>query len=385
MTILSAHGRLSVGQGGDLRHPIIVSGLETRQDAGTFATVSPQVSFEPIGVEIDCDEDENVLEAAFRQGWNLVHGCREGQCTACKSFLLEGDVSLQPYSTHALSETEESQGYTLLCRAMPDSDLVVELLHFDPDNLRLSHPIGDGTARVAAIDELTRDIVRLTLEVQSPAEFSFTPGQYVDLWVPGTDGEARRSFSMANIPETGPRPPRLELIIRRYEGGRFSSLLDGGLSAGDELGFTGPYGTMHLRAGDGPVLLVAGGSGIGPVLSVLRELASTTSARPIRFFYGARSEADLPLLEEIAVIGESLPDFAFVPVLSEQAWDGATGFVHEAAAGAVAAGDLAKPFVCACGPPPMIEALVEVLTNRHDVPDNDIVFDKFTTAAAAAD
>jgi propane monooxygenase reductase subunit len=345
--------------------------------------MSPQVSFEPIGVEIDCDEDENVLEAAFRQGWNLVHGCREGQCTACKSFLLEGDVSLQPYSTHALSESEESQGYTLLCRAMPDSDLVVELLHFDPDNLRLSHPIGDGRARVAAIDALTEDIVRLTLEVVEPAAFAFTPGQYVDVWVPGGDGAQRRSFSMANLPGDG----TLELIIRRYPGGRFSGLLEAGspgaLAVGDELGFTGPYGTMHLRAGEGPVLLVAGGSGIGPVLSVLRELAAAASPRPVRFFYGARRTADLPLQDEIAGIGESLADFAFVPVLSDEDWDGATGFVHEAAVGAVAGGDVVEPFVCACGPPPMIEALVEVLTARHDVPAGDIVFDKFTTAAAA--
>lgn len=339
--------------------------------------MSPQVSFEPIGVEIECDDDENVLEAAFRQGWNLVHGCREGQCTACKSFLLEGDVTLQPYSTHALSESEESQGYTLLCRAMPDSDLVVELLHYDPDNLRLSHPIGDGTARVRAIEALTADIVRLTLEVDSPADFAFTPGQYVDLWIPGT--EERRSFSMSNLPGDG----TLELVIRRYEGGRFSSLLDGGLGAGDELRFTGPYGTMHARAGDGPVLLVAGGSGIGPVLSLLRELSAGASTRPVRFFYGARTEADLPLLDEIAALGEALPHFEFVPVLSEQEWDGATGLVHESAAAAAA--ELDSPFVCACGPPPMIEALVEVLTGRHDVPANDIVFDKFTTAAEAAE
>jgi propane monooxygenase reductase subunit len=341
------------------------------------------VSFEPIGVEIDCDDDENVLEAAFRQGWNLVHGCREGQCTACKSFLLEGDVTLQPYSTHALSESEEAQGYTLLCRAMPDSDLVVELLHFDADNLRLSHPIGDGVARVEAIESLTADMVSLRLSVDP--SFSFTPGQYIDLWVPGTDGSVRRSFSMANVPGDG----QLELIIRRYPGGRFSSLLDDAsaeaLAVGDELGFTGPYGTMHVRAGDGPILLVAGGSGIGPVLSLLRELSAAASARPVRFFYGARREADLPLLAEIADAGSGLADFAFVPVLSEESWEGATGFVHEAAVAVVADGSLVSPFVCACGPPPMIESLVEVLTGRHNVPANDIVFDKFTTAAEAGD
>src|SRR6059036_3661747 len=75
-----------------------------------------RVRFEPIGEEIDCDEEETVLDAAFRQGYNLVYGCREGQCSACKCYLLEGEVALKPYSTFALSESEETNGYTLLCR-----------------------------------------------------------------------------------------------------------------------------------------------------------------------------------------------------------------------------------------------------------------------------
>ena len=106
--------------------------------------MSPRVLFEPIGEEIDCDEEESVLDAAFRHGFNLVYGCREGQCSACKAYLLEGEVVLKPYSTFALSESEEANGYTLLCRAMPEEDLVVELLHFDPDNYRLENPIRDG-------------------------------------------------------------------------------------------------------------------------------------------------------------------------------------------------------------------------------------------------
>src|SRR6185436_11277823 len=163
---------------------------------GAAAPMSPRVLFEPIGEEIDCDEEEAVLDASFRHGFNLVYGCREGQCSACKAYLLEGEVVLKPYSTFALSESEESNGYTLMCRAMPEEDLVVELLHFDPDNYRLENPIRDGSATVTAVEALTHDIRRLELEVTEPADFSFVPGQYVDVWVPECD--ARRSFSMAN-------------------------------------------------------------------------------------------------------------------------------------------------------------------------------------------
>ncbi|MDX6212581.1 MAG: propane monooxygenase reductase component, partial [Frankiales bacterium] len=65
-------------------------------------TETHKVRFEPVGIDIDVSEDETVLDAAFRQGVMLMHGCKEGQCSACKSFLLEGDVQMDRYSTFAL-------------------------------------------------------------------------------------------------------------------------------------------------------------------------------------------------------------------------------------------------------------------------------------------
>src|SRR4051794_36953081 len=337
--------------------------------------MSPRVLFEPIGEEIDCDEEEAVLDAAFRHGFNLVYGCREGQCSACKAYLLEGEVVLKPYSTFALSESEESSGYTLLCRAMPEEDLVVELLHFDPDNYKLEHEIRDGRGVVTAVEALTHDIRRLELAVSEPQDFSFLPGQYVDVWVPGAE-DLRRSFSMANVPGDG----RIELIVKRYPGGRFSGLLDGGIAVGDELRFTGPYGAFHLRDTDRPILMVAGGSGMAPILSLLRHLSSERSERPVRFFYGARTAADLFHVDEIRALGEGLADFEFVPVLSE---DG-EGFVHEAACGHLASGAMADPEIYMCGPPPMIDAMIDEATGAHGIDEDRIFHDKFTTSADAA-
>ena len=174
------------------------------------------VRFEPIGEEIECGPEETVLDAAFRQGYNLVYGCREGQCSACKCFLLEGDVALKRYSNFALSDTERDNGYALMCRAMPEEDLVVELLHYDPDNYRLEHTIADGVAVVEAIESLTHDITRLVLRADG---FQFTPGQYVDLHV---DGE-RRSFSMAGLPSPDDRADRQALsgwTVLRHAGRR---------------------------------------------------------------------------------------------------------------------------------------------------------------------
>ncbi|MBI3303356.1 MAG: 2Fe-2S iron-sulfur cluster binding domain-containing protein, partial [Deltaproteobacteria bacterium] len=82
-----------------------------------------KVRFEPVGVEISVDEDETVLQAAFRQGVSLMHGCKEGQCASCKSLLIEGDLEMDKYSTFALADYEREQGYVLLCRSHAYSDL----------------------------------------------------------------------------------------------------------------------------------------------------------------------------------------------------------------------------------------------------------------------
>ena len=332
------------------------------------------VYFEPIGEEIECGEDETVLDAAFRQGYSLVYGCREGQCSACKCFLLEGEVTLKRYSTFALSDSEESSGYTLLCRAMPDTDLTVELLHVQ-ENYRLEHAIAEHPGTVASCEALTSDIYRLVLDVDPSLDF--TPGQYMDLHLPGSD-DVRRSFSMAGLPGSG----QIDFLIKAYAGGVFAELLAAGLEPGTPIEMTGPYGSMRMSDHDRDVLMVAGGSGMAPVLALLRELARAASSRKIRFFYGARTSADLICGEEIRALGAQLPNFTYTEVLSDEEWDGATGWVHEVAGAAIA--ELEEPEIYTCGPPPMVDALIELLTTAHGVDEKEIHYDKFTTAVAAA-
>jgi propane monooxygenase reductase subunit len=136
---------------------------------------------------------------------------------------------------------------------------------------------------------------------------------------------------------------------------------------------------------DRDILMVAGGSGMAPILALLRELAGLESTRKIRFFYGARTGADLFNRGLIEALGSRLCDFEYVEVLSEAdspEWTGPTGYVHEAAAHAVAGGEISEPEVYTCGPPPMVDALVDVLTSAHGVEDRDIHYDKFTTSVS---
>ncbi|MGI8505677.1 MAG: MmoB/DmpM family protein [Solirubrobacteraceae bacterium] len=331
--------------------------------------MSPRVRFEPLGETIDCGAEETVLDAAFRQGYNLAYGCREGQCSACKCYLLEGDVELERYSNFALSDTERSNGYALMCRAMPESDVVIELLHYDPDNYRLENAIRDGTATVTAITELTHDIVAVTLSVGEG--LSWLPGQYLDLHVPGADG-VRRSFSIANLPGED----RVELMIKRYPGGPLSGMLGNEIDSHSQLQFTGPYGAFHLRRSERPILMIAGGSGMAPILAVLRQLASEGYGRSVRFFYGAREQRDLFALDEIARLDERLADFRFEPVTGR--------FVHEAVDEYLGGSEIADPDVYMCGPPPMLEAAETMLAGRG-VHSARIFQDKFTTSADAGE
>jgi propane 2-monooxygenase small subunit len=312
--------------------------------------VSPRVRFEPLGEEIDCGSDEAVLDAAFRQGYNLAHGCREGQCSACKCYLLSGDADLKPYSTFALSDTERGNGYSLMCRAMPASDLVVELLHYDPDNYRLENPISERPARVAAVADLSSEIVALTLDVAD--DFTWVPGQYLDLHA----GGATRSFSIANLP--GDR--RVELIIRRYPDGRLSGLLGTEIVAGSEVSVTGPYGALRLRDPGRPIVMIAGGSGIGPVLALTRQLAAA-GRRPERLYFAAREPF---LIDELRELGCE-------PVLVSG---------REIAGALDVDGD---HDVYMCGPPGMLDAAEAALTGCGVDPAR-IFTDRFTTAAEAA-
>jgi propane monooxygenase reductase component len=128
-----------------------------------------RVRFEPLGEEIECDATETVIDAAFRQGYNLAHGCREGRCSACKCYLLAGDVDLAPYSNFALSDAERANGYALMCRALPESDVTIELLHYDPDNYRPENPISEWAAQVVAADRHGRRRLRDRAGAGAPA------------------------------------------------------------------------------------------------------------------------------------------------------------------------------------------------------------------------
>ncbi|MCF3948040.1 2Fe-2S iron-sulfur cluster binding domain-containing protein [Acidiphilium sp. AL] len=337
-----------------------------------------KVRFEPVGIEMEVEEGETVLDAAFRQGISVMHGCKEGQCSSCKSLLVNGDIELLKYSTFALPDYERDSGHILLCKTHAYSDLEIELLNYDEDLMRRSIPVKSYEARLTRIEKLTHDIRLLEIELGQPLRF--WAGQYVDITLP--DGVVTRSFSMANPPS---EPNKLSFIIKKYPLGAFSAALDDALKPGDKLTAKGPYGTCFRREErPGPMLLIGGGSGMSPLKSILQDHVESGERRPVRFFYGARTQADLFLLDDFAKLEAALPDFKFIPALSNaedgDGWTGATGFIHEVLAQHLRSeGFEGEIDAYSCGPPPMIDAVLPVLQMAGVEPEH-IYFDKFTTA-----
>jgi propane monooxygenase reductase component len=361
-------------------------------------TEKHKVRFEPVGIEIDVDEGQTILRAAAEQGIMLMHGCKEGQCASCKSFILDGeDVEHDRYSTFALPDYEKEEGYTLLCRAHAYEAVTIELLNYDEDMIRSGLPIQQAVTEVVSKDPVTHDMRHLVLRLISPGEVKFFPGQYMDIRVPGTDQV--RSFSMAN---TSSRDGLLEFVIKVYPDGLFSQFLDKELQVGDRLELTGPFGVFTLRDSDAELVFVGGGAGMAPILSLLRSMAERGIHRKATFFYGARTQPDLCFEEELRSIAGKLPNFTYVPALSHEtraheksdaqtapdfsdispggreigAWVGETGLITDVVKRLRRSLTGAHAYVC--GPPPMVEAAIPLLETLG-IADKRVYYDKFTT------
>ncbi len=264
------------------------------------------VRLEPVGIEMEVDEGETVLEAAFRQGLMLMHGCKEGQCASCKSFLLDGeDIELDKYSTFALPDFEEAEGFTLLCRAHAYSDLEIELLQLRRGDAPIGHPDRHrAPTRIEAIDELTHDIRRL---VRAPDRAT----------IGSRSSPASTSTSRCRAPTastarsrwpTRPRARRrLEFIIKLYPGGLFCGLL-----AADANGNGSRLATalerdralrrLHpaRRLDRGGWCSSRGGAGMAPdARRCCARWPSGASTRQATFYYGARTRAG-PVFERRA-------------------------------------------------------------------------------------
>lgn len=343
--------------------------------------MSYQLTLEPLGATIDVEDGQTLLDAALRQGIYIPHACGHGLCGTCKVQVTEGEVDLGAANPFALMEMERDDGMALACCATLLSDATIEAdLEDEPDAQIM--PVRDFVATVARVVQLTPTIKALHLRLDTP--IAYQAGQYVQLHIPGIG--ASRAFSIANAPQAGGRSSEIELNVRLVPGGAGTTWLHGQVHEGDRLTLTGPYGRFFVRRSAAlPMVFMAGGSGLSSPRAMILELLASGCTQPITLVYGQRCANELYYDDEFRALAAQHPHFTYVPALSAaeegDGWNGACGFVHEAAK-AHFGGNFAGHKAYLCGPPPMIEACIAALMQGR-LFERDIYTEKFLSAADA--
>lgn len=320
-------------------------------------------------VSLEVQEGQTILDAALAAGIPYPHGCRSGRCCSCKSRLIEGEVELLQHSRFALSEEEKADGLILACRAVPQTDAAVAWLGSDDDDA-VEAP-RRVEAIVSGLDDLTHDIKLVRISPVDGSPLLFTAGQYAQV---GFDGVPARSYSMANRHGDD----SLEFHIRKVPGGVTSQHVHEALKAGDKLTLEFPLGSSYLRQHhSGPILCIAGGSGLAPIKSIVETALAHGMKQPIHVYFGARGARDLYLVEHFETLADRHNNLSFTAVLSDtQVAPHRHGFVTDAVAEDLADFDGWKAYVA--GPPPMVDAAMAMAFARGLRPE-DMHADVFFT------
>lgn len=296
----------------------------------------------------DATSDETVLEAARRAGVVLPSECEFGGCGTCRVKLAHGRVQYEDMPG-ALSQEEADAGYALPCQAHACSDLAISTARV----LESPAPARRRRATVARTESLAPDVTRLVLAIDDGDPWVFRPGQYLNV-LPGGD-LGPRSFSMASHPDAADGRPEVELHIRHIEGGRFTQTRLSRLRPGDKLEVEAPLGGFGYHEDDyRPIVMVATGTGMAPLRSMLAQMLASADTPPIDLYWGGRTQAALYLHGELTQLAVEHEDFRYVPVLSraDDGWQGARGYVQDVVLSEHP--DLSEHAVYLCGSPTMI-------------------------------
>ncbi|KDP86122.1 MULTISPECIES: CDP-6-deoxy-delta-3,4-glucoseen reductase [Cupriavidus] len=340
-----------------------------------------QVTVMPSGRQFEAAADETILSAALRHSIGLPYGCKNGACGSCKGRVTAGGIVQGDHAASALSAQEKTEGRALFCCATATSDVTIECREVQGAG---DIPIKKIPCRVASMERVADDVVVARLQLPATERMQFLAGQYVEFLL--RDGK-RRSYSIATPPhQEGP----IELHIRHMPGGTFTDYVFGAkdgqpaMKERDILRFEGPLGSFFLREdSDKPIILLASGTGFAPIKAIVEHAVYTGITRPMTLYWGGRRPRDLYMHTLCEQWARDLPNFRYVPVISDaQAsddWDGRTGFVHEAVMEDHP--DLSGFEVYACGAPVMINAARKDFSLRCDLHEDAFFADSFTSEA----
>lgn len=341
--------------------------------------MSFQVTVLPSQHQFSAAADQTVLDAALAAGIVLPYSCRSGACSTCKAKVISGQVEEGTTPSQTLSEQEREQGYALLCQAHATSDLVIESRDV---RLATDIQIRKLPSRVTSMQRMAPDVEVLQLQLPAADTFRFYAGQYIEVLL--KDGK-RRSYSMANPPHEA---TALELHVRHLPGGLFTDHVFGAgttqMKEREILRLEGPHGSFYLREDSTlPIILLASGTGFAPIKAIVQHMAHQQIKRPVTLYWGGRRPADLYMHALAQSWEETLPDFKYVPVISdavpEDNWTGRTGFVHRAVMEDYP--DMSGYQVYACGAPIVVNSARKEFMATCNLSEEAFFADSFTSEA----
>lgn len=337
------------------------------------------------GQRFTCGRDELILDAGLAAGLGLPHNCRGGACGTCKSQVLEGEVDHGWVMSFAIGEDEKAAGKCLICQSKPLSDRLV----IQPDGAMAAAedtapaPL-TATGRIIASEPLTPSIRRLVIALPATTKFRYLAGMHVEILTEG--GAKPRTYSIATAPGEDGLPPDglLEFFITRHDHGQASGWLHAPERLGTEVTIHGPYGSFHLpKATSGPLLCLAGGSGLSPLLAITRRALAEGYRDPIRLILSVRDQSELFALDALHALARRKGRFSYLVTLSRAAKvDPATGWRAGRIADWLAQElpDLSGWHVLAAGPPAFVDACV-AKAKALGAPPERILTDSFTPTA----
>lgn len=288
-------------------------------------------------------------------------------CGYCKVEVLSGGGHILPTEEVFIPRKDRLKGVRLACQVKVKNDIDVLI---SPDLLAAQ----EYKVTVAQIKDLTSDIKLVSLKLDNPLKMDFKSGQYMQFKIPET--EEFRAYSIASPPSSN---GTVELIVRLVPGGMCSTYIHEVLDVNDKITVTGPFGDFYLREdSDRQIVCIGGGCGMAPIRSILLHLSEKNMPRKALYFFGARSKKDLFFTDELFALERKYPNFKYYPALSEPKpqdnWEGETGLITQVVEKIVQNGPNTEAYLC--GPPPMIDAAIKVLTKKG-VGDIHIYYDKF--------
>lgn len=317
---------------------------------------------------IACLPGEKLADAAYRLGINIPLDCREGACGTCKSYCESGIYTMSDFVDDALTEDEASKRFVLTCRMQPTSDCVVRISA--KSTACLKSPPQEFESRILDVRELSSSTLLLRLQCEDSKGLDFLPGQYANLRIPGSDDVRAFSFSSLATPN-GP----VEFLIRRVPDGRMSNHLTRTAKKDDVIKFRAPFGSFYLRPIVRPTLMLAGGTGLAPFLSMLEWICKNGSDFSIRLVYGVTRDEDLVCIDALDRFQRDIPNFSYTACIAQSTSGYMNrGFVTDHLSSAdYHDGDVD---IYLCGPPPMVEAVEKALAIQNIVPAS-LHYEKF--------